>query len=376
MHAAARRGPSPHRSFWRPMGTPTAQVTPSSTGTMISPRIHGLRTDDEFSNFMRDNKKRTVLVEFGSSWCVAHAARRLSACCAAGRSQLRPGPAQAAAHPLPPVCLARCAKCQEIFPFFYTLSKKVGVAAPCGWRQGAASWCRWAQIARRCCPYERRLPSASSTSSSDAPAAGHPADVRHRPGGLHEGGDQSGRAAVASPPCPPPRPPPGPAIGLTVAADPAQLPLAASRRGHARPQQLEPVRDPQAPQLCILCICGIATPRAGPPRGTHGAPGGALAWPGLAAGRRPLLAPAPCRASSTAPPLRCTGAGARWTSGWARTTRSWLTTRGCTATEQQPWWVVHRHTRLDRQAGTCRGQACRRCAVAAAAAASGWRSAG
>jgi hypothetical protein len=41
----------------------------ASAGTMIAPHIHGLRTDEEFGSFMRESKKKTVLVEFGSSWC-------------------------------------------------------------------------------------------------------------------------------------------------------------------------------------------------------------------------------------------------------------------------------------------------------------------
>jgi hypothetical protein len=37
------------------------------SGTMVAPHIHGLRTDDEFSNFLRDTKQKTVGVPLGAA---------------------------------------------------------------------------------------------------------------------------------------------------------------------------------------------------------------------------------------------------------------------------------------------------------------------
>lgn len=61
---------------------PAAKLQPPQ----IAPHMHGLRTDDEFDDFMKGTKgNRPVLVQFGSTWCV---------------------------------------KCHEFFPTFFTLSKK------------------------------------------------------------------------------------------------------------------------------------------------------------------------------------------------------------------------------------------------------------
>ena len=67
----ARGSPRPRQRWWRPMpqrpSAPAIPYTlaaraqePGSTGTMIAPHIHGLRTDEEFSNFMRESRKQTV----------------------------------------------------------------------------------------------------------------------------------------------------------------------------------------------------------------------------------------------------------------------------------------------------------------------------
>lgn len=70
----------------------TVPADPTSTKPPVKqppdtwrPSMAGLRTDEEFDNFMSENKRSVVCVEFGTSWCL---------------------------------------KCHEIFPKYYELSKK------------------------------------------------------------------------------------------------------------------------------------------------------------------------------------------------------------------------------------------------------------
>ncbi|PNW88391.1 hypothetical protein CHLRE_01g027450v5 [Chlamydomonas reinhardtii] len=78
----------------RPLAPPTStmdadgiilQPQPKDKPAMISAHMAGLRTDDEFFTFLRENKSNTAVVQFGASWCT---------------------------------------KCAEFFPTWYKLSKK------------------------------------------------------------------------------------------------------------------------------------------------------------------------------------------------------------------------------------------------------------
>lgn len=60
---------------------PPAKAAPNNA---LGPAFAGLRTDDEFRDFMSANKGETAVVEFGTTWC---------------------------------------AKCHEIFPTYYMLSR-------------------------------------------------------------------------------------------------------------------------------------------------------------------------------------------------------------------------------------------------------------
>lgn len=63
------------------------QPSPLPVPTQLTAAMHGIRTDEQLTNFLHESKPGTAVVEFGTAWCL---------------------------------------KCYEMFPQFYRLSKQVG----------------------------------------------------------------------------------------------------------------------------------------------------------------------------------------------------------------------------------------------------------
>ncbi|KAG2495574.1 hypothetical protein HYH03_006174 [Edaphochlamys debaryana] len=62
----------------RPLSPPTStmeadgafkQPLPKEKPAMISANMAGLRTDDQFYDFLHENRSKTAVVQFGATWC-------------------------------------------------------------------------------------------------------------------------------------------------------------------------------------------------------------------------------------------------------------------------------------------------------------------